>query len=454
MHADRGYVGCFGCEAGKVARQAFVAGVVLLFCSLMCQGQQSSSAPAAKNGVSAPATKAGTGARTREKRGTAGSPAPTAQSANPQSEDQNPCKVVANKENLHFGTSQYATLDDEIVVIVQDLRRCLADKKLAKNGNTLRLMIDGKTLNSVVEVPNLDESYVKFFFHIDSHSAADPRQRENWAEIVRATRQSQGTGVALTVTDPDKGEVFPSDQRIVLNLYPSYTKWVVVGMAIVLVVLLVLGAKSNLLRDNPNPGNSAGIKLPVSLGRVQMAWWFYLVVSGYLYIWLITGNSYTPTGSVLALIGISGATGLASAVVDRSKSEDAASKRSQLAIQQTALQSRIDDIGAANPAAGSELAKELGAKKDNLANVNAELAGTPAPTVSSSKGWLRDLFCDGDGVSFHRFQMIIWTIVLGVVFVQAVHRQLAMPDFDPALLGLMGLSSGTYLGFKFPEKQK
>lgn len=67
---------------------------------------------------------------------------------------------------------------------------------------------------------------------------------------------------------------------------------------------------------------------------------------------------------------------------------------------------------------------------------------------------MRDIFCDGDGVSFHRFQMIVWTIVLGVVFVNAVHRDLAMPKFDSALLGLMGLSSGTYVGSKFPEKAK
>jgi hypothetical protein len=27
-----------------------------------------------------------------------------------------------------------------------------------------------------------------------------------------------------------------------------------------------------------------------------------------------------------------------------------------------------------------------------------------------------------------------------------------MPEFDTTLLGLMGISSGTYIGFKFPEK--
>jgi hypothetical protein len=42
--------------------------------------------------------------------------------------------------------------------------------------------------------------------------------------------------------------------------------------------------------------------------------------------------------------------------------------------------------------------------------------------------------------------------VLGLVFIRSVLLQLVMPDFDTTLLGLMGISSGTYIGFKFPEK--
>ena len=29
-----------------------------------------------------------------------------------------------------------------------------------------------------------------------------------------------------------------------------------------------------------------------------------------------------------------------------------------------------------------------------------------------------------------------------------------MPEFDASLLGLMGISSGTYVGFKFPESAR
>jgi hypothetical protein len=72
--------------------------------------------------------------------------------------------------------------------------------------------------------------------------------------------------------------------------------------------------------------------------------------------------------------------------------------------------------------------------------------GAPRQHVRPSGGRERT------GISFHRFQMAIWTLALVLVFVRAVWTDILMPDFDATLLGLMGISSGTYLGFKFPEK--
>ena len=42
-------------------------------------------------------------------------------------------------------------------------------------------------------------------------------------------------------------------------------------------------------------------------------------------------------------------------------------------------------------------------------------------------------------------------VVLGVIFLVSVYNNLEMPEFSAGLLGLMGISSGTYLGFKVPE---
>jgi hypothetical protein len=51
----------------------------------------------------------------------------------------------------------------------------------------------------------------------------------------------------------------------------------------------------------------------------------------------------------------------------------------------------------------------------------------------------------------HRFQLAAFTLVLAGVFVLGVYDDLAMPEFNTTLMGLLGLSAGTYLGLKIPE---
>ncbi len=77
----------------------------------------------------------------------------------------------------------------------------------------------------------------------------------------------------------------------------------------------------------------------------------------------------------------------------------------------------------------------------------------PAITEKQPRNWLFDMLSDENGISFHRFQIAIWTVVLTAIFVVKVYATLSMPDFDAQLLGLTGISAGTYLGFKFPEKK-
>lgn len=99
---------------------------------------------------------------------------------------------------------------------------------------------------------------------------------------------------------------------------------------------------------------------------------------------------------------------------------------------------------------------EPGSQPDGLAGrlgTNAaKLAQLPNRQTTQNSFWL-DILSDENGVSFHRLQIVAWTIVLKVIFIYRVHTKHEMPDFDAQLLGLMGISSGTYIGFKFPEKQ-
>jgi hypothetical protein len=86
---------------------------------------------------------------------------------------------------------------------------------------------------------------------------------------------------------------------------------------------------------------------------------------------------------------------------------------------------------------------------DALAKEIADLSQELAP--GQSKGFWRDILDDGNGTSFHRLQVVIWTVVLGAVFIQSVQQVMSMPEFPDTLLYLMGISNGTYIGFKFPE---
>lgn len=140
------------------------------------------------------------------------------------------------------------------------------------------------------------------------------------------------------------------------------------------------------------------------------------IVASYLYSWLITENRDSLTPEVLILVGISAATGLGSQVAGGSKTPGAAPSQ------------QLADA------------------------TEASLPQLPVAPVQVSKGFLADILGDENGVCFDRLQMAVWTVVLGLVFVIEVVNDLNMPDFSPTLLGLMGISSGTYIGFKLPGK--
>jgi hypothetical protein len=73
---------------------------------------------------------------------------------------------------------------------------------------------------------------------------------------------------------------------------------------------------------------------------------------------------------------------------------------------------------------------------------------SPTPT----KGFWNDLVGNGEGPSIHRFQMLFFTAIFVGIFVIRTATSLVMPDFDGSLLALIGISNGTYVGFKMQGK--
>ena len=233
-------------------------------------------------------------------------------------------------------------------------------------------------------------------------------------------------------------------------------------------LFLVLAMRSDLLRDCGDQPTASARKT-FSLARTQMALWFLVVTAGYIFIWIVTNDMGSLTEGVVGLMGISAATALGSAAVDSSKdtakitqlNEQKAKKLAgevdvEKLVRETALLSLSNTASPSQESKDAIATKEaaLAAKRTEVEQIDSiirDLEKAVAPKVT--KGFIRDLFNDDGGISLHRLQIAVWTVVLIVIFVSTVIETLTMPQFGAIQLALMGISGGTYLGFKLPEKQ-
>jgi hypothetical protein len=187
-----------------------------------------------------------------------------------------------------------------------------------------------------------------------------------------------------------------------------------------------------------------------------MAWWLFFIVSAFLFIWLAVGNFDSLTSSTVILFGISVGTAIASKGVSSAKQSTA----QELIAQKTALQQQVGQLqqsiakapGAPDPNLVATT-QDLTARRVQLNRTEAQLNQLTVPaSEAKSQGLLTDIMSDENGISIHRFQMIAWTLILTIIFVREVYSNLSMPQFSDTLLTLMGISSGTYVALKVPEK--
>jgi len=279
-----------------------------------------------------------------------------------------------------------AGLDDRLSVHVQNFATLLANAH--GDCRAIVLFIDGMAIEGLQP-----ESCDKHSGHVRYRLQRTEKSDDAWHTLLGSPKHFYRQVSVSIGSDPQ----FSAGSRGEFNLeiIPPH------GLAI-FSVISVLGVafffwmciRTSLIRSGS--GTLDPNRRPYSLSLFQMAFWFFLVVAGYVFVWLITDELNTITASILALIGIGAATAMGATLIDTSKA---------------------------------------------------------APmTADVSQGFLKDVLSDREGISLHRFQMFVWTLVLGVIFIVSVYRSLEMPEFSATLLGLMGISSGTYLGFKVPEK--
>jgi hypothetical protein len=260
----------------------------------------------------------------------------------------------------------------------------------------------------------------------------------NTSSLVR--RLSLSVGLDASHPIPTDVEAFP---LAVIHPWELAIFALLLGAA--LAAFFSAARRTDLLRDRTAEVPPGAVR-PYSLARCQMAWWFFLVVAAYVFIWLAIDELDTITPSVLALIGIGAATALGAGMIDTDKKKNGEEATRALRTARATLQE-------APAAAAGDMATQV-AQQVQMSRLQQRADDMEGAVKGGSRGFRRDLLWDGDGLSLHRFQIVVWTLVLGFIFVASVYAELAMPDFSATLLGLMGISSGTYLGFKLPERQQ
>jgi hypothetical protein len=351
-------------------------------------------------------------------------------------------------------------LDDIIEINVDNL------EKWAETNDATKLVpyINGRSIKG-----NYPEELHLARGRLIYHLEITPENKEVWTDLLGAPdhiRRPVSLSVGL-----ENGSAFdtvyllqnnPVILTIVSPVYGLVSLAVIFGTLFLLVWLV---RKTNIIRE-PGPPPAPGKRRPYNLGRAQMAFWFFLIYASYVTIWLITDALDTITASLLALMGISAGTALGEALIDTGKDTAKTNQLQELTAEKLALEQSVSDaesqltsLNAAPVAATDQMTRDtlnrqLVDSRTRIGQIDQQLRtlnSQQSATVSS--GFLRDILSDSSGYSFHRFQIFAWTIVLGIIFVSSVYNNLTMPEFSSTLLGLMGLSAGTYIGFKFPEQK-
>jgi ABC-type Mn2+/Zn2+ transport system permease subunit len=365
-----------------------------------------------------------------------------------------------------------AGLGDTIAITVNNLKEELArQEKLPTDAERIDLRRYVLFLNDM-EVKKLypsafDPETGTFRFNL----TRSPESKDVWTNLLAA----QGSSVRVTKASvgPEGKTELPSQGTFDLKIYDSTLLTIgVIGFVLGILGFLLLARRTSIIRDSSPPSPPQGAFRPYSLARAQVAWWFFIIIGSFLFIALVTQDFDTVTSSSLVLLGIGTGTALGAAMVDANKRQSTNSTLLTLKPRQASLTETVAQLTAqvaelkAKAAAGAEGFSQsdraaLDTAKQQLATKQAELEelnkqiGDVTSTLDKpvSEGFLTDILSDVNGVTFHRLQMIVWTVVLGLIFVWSVWKRLTMPEFSEIVLALMGISAGTYIGFKIPEQQ-
>lgn len=381
---------------------------------------------------------------------------PTVQTSTPTSSagGLQPTTDLVLSGEAHCGTDDMTRkecrLGDHLFVGFQNLKAWMDSNP--NKVSEIALVLNGQVIRGIASSgPDTTYKYLKFdLARLEDDQEASKQNRLEWNALMTDLRGDKM--LHIRVASGGNPPYWGPEETVAFEVLPRYSWAVLFLLLLLLLAFIVLAKKSDILRDRPTVN---GVKQSYSLARCQMAWWFFLVAASYCYLWIVLNNRNSLTQGVLILTGVSAGTGLAASVIDASKRQQRdqlEQEKDQLTATANALPVAIQ--AAPDPATAAQLmAQQQQRNSARLAEVTSNLAALPSP-IGNSEGFFLDILRDETGISFHRFQMMAWTIILGIVFVSSVWRDFTMPDFSATLLGLMGISSGTYVGFKLSSSPK
>jgi hypothetical protein len=300
--------------------------------------------------------------------------------------------------------------------LLQDARDSV-DKMLSDIKQRLYLKLGPAQLRHLLaEDPHVRQNtkgVIRFAFPIRD----TPEDRSEWNKLRNTHGQLRSVSVSLAfdlegVTHTLRTELGSSldsvpsgerEQQFKFRIYSWY--WAVAFFLIYglfVAVFLWLAGIPNFLRDPDGPIRDE--RHVFSLSRCLLAWWFFVVLAAWGLLLLTTSSRDTLNETALILMGIGGATALSGAAV--------------------------------------------GKMRASLANEKIVTANRPPFFQTRFGAWIYDILSDNDTIGFHRFQLIVWNVVLGLVFLEQTWSNFAMPEFNATLLGLLGLSGATFVGMK------
>ncbi|MBE7171986.1 MAG: hypothetical protein INR73_15475 [Williamsia sp.] len=204
-----------------------------------------------------------------------------------------------------------------------------------------------------------------------------------------------------------------------LNTYQDKPVVAFIIIAAIVILFLVLAVNSNILREVVNDSDAfqengqklqqlqksrIQFKYPYSLSRVQFGIWTVIISSSYIYLSLCKGDcaNIPVNKTALVLMGIYSGLAAASTLIDKREINDS----------------------------------------------------RPRHQNTPSQGFFVDILSDDNGISLHRFQNLVWSVIAVVVYlykVAEIKTGCILPELSDTLLALTGLSTATYLVLRTKE---